>query len=372
MRVLYAALRYDYGKPEQGYSFEHYNFFDSLRRLGHEVLYFDYTSLMAEFGRDGMNRRLLEVARAEQPDVLFCVLFGDELDRDVMRRISDSGWTRTVNWFCDDHWRFDDFSSRWAPAFNWVVTTSSAALERYRAAGIEHAIKSQWACNHFLYRPADGPPQYDVTFVGQPHGARREIVLGLRDAGIRVDAWGQGWEHGRLDQERMVEVFGRSRINLNLSASSVGGLSGLPRVRAAIGRRARRALRGVGLTPPMTGGRARALDALLASGGPDQIKGRNFEVPGCGGFLLTGRADNLDEYYAEPAELAGFDSFSELLATVRHYLRNEDERAATARAGYERTLREHTYAHRFADVFSRMGLPAETSTDERRGTVVEC
>ena len=43
---------------------------------------------------------------------------------------------------------------------------------------------------------------------------------------------------------------------------------------------------------------------------------------------------------------------------MRHFLRHEEERAAIARAGYERTMREHTYVHRFCDIFRAAGLPA--------------
>ena len=116
MRILYVAMRYDYGRPEQGDSFEHGNFYDSLRNLGHEILYFDFPTLLERLGREAMNRRLLEIARSERPDLMFTVLFRNELSRDTVRRISDLPDTTTLNWFCDDHWRFDNFSRHWAPA----------------------------------------------------------------------------------------------------------------------------------------------------------------------------------------------------------------------------------------------------------------
>src|SRR3972149_554001 len=56
MRILYVAMQYDYGNPSQGYSFEHYNFYDSLRGMGHEILYFDFLELEQVYGRDEMNR----------------------------------------------------------------------------------------------------------------------------------------------------------------------------------------------------------------------------------------------------------------------------------------------------------------------------
>ena len=65
MRILYAAMKYDYGKPEQGLSFEHYNFYDSFLHMGHDILYFDYMTLMQQHGREWMNRRLQEVVASE-------------------------------------------------------------------------------------------------------------------------------------------------------------------------------------------------------------------------------------------------------------------------------------------------------------------
>jgi spore maturation protein CgeB len=326
MLILYAALKYDYGRPEQGFSFEHYNFHDTLQQLGHDLLYFDFGTLHQELGHAGMNRRLQEVVLAEKPALLFCVLTRDEFEPAVLRRISDGGQTTTLNWFCDDHWRFEDFTRRWAPCFNWAVTTAQSALPKYRRLGYSNVIKSQWACNPHLYRRLALPPQYDVTFVGLPHGNRRQVIQAVREAGVAVHTWGQGWEAGRLSQEEMLRVFNQSRINLNLSNASVW-------------RRRHRFLFWRNWSRPR-----------------DQIKGRNFEVPGCGGFLLTGRAENLEAYYQDGREIATFTGTISLIDQIRYYLGHEAERARIAEAGYRRTLAEHTYAARFQQIFSRMGL----------------
>src|SRR5262245_25900175 len=103
MRILYVAMKYDYGRPEQGFSFEHCNFYDSLVHMGHDILYFDFMGLLKEYGRESMNRRLTEVAKTERPDLMFSVLFKDELDPRTVRALSEERGMTTVNWFCDDH-----------------------------------------------------------------------------------------------------------------------------------------------------------------------------------------------------------------------------------------------------------------------------
>jgi len=379
LRIFYAAMKYDYGKPEQGFSFEHWNFYESLRRMGHHILYFDFMSLLQERGRDAMNRRLAESVRAEKPDLLFTVLFTDEFDPAVIRRISDETDTVTMNWFCDDHWRFEAFSAPWAPCFNWVITTAASALPKYERAGIPHVIKSQWACNTALYRPLSLPLVHDVSFVGQPHGNRREVIRSLEKSGITVRAWGQGWPAGRIGQEEMIRVFNQSRINLNLTNASIEP-SAAPS--GPLRRWASRTIAAVPLGPAAKTAARRGLSTVrhLASGrdpkraaGPgegthaaagatvrpaDQIKGRNFEIPGCGGFLLTSRADDLEAYYEPGREIACFEGEDSLIDSVRHFLTHEKERASIARAGLARTLREHSYAHRFHEIFGRCGLTA--------------
>jgi len=364
MRILYVAPKYDYGKPEQGYSFEHYNFYDFFQRSGHQVIYFDTLSLLKELGKDAMNRRLLEMAKAEQPDLMFTVLFTDELDPAAVREISEERNTVTLNWFCDDHWRFDNFSQYWAPCFKWVVTTAQSAVSKYAQLPYPHAIKSQWGCNHLLYRKLDLPLEYDVSFVGQPHGNRREIIGELQRNGIKVQTFGAGWRSGRVSQEMMIRIFNQSRINLNLSNASVSSDG----VQPVVGKRLvwlAKTLDHVPFGDQIKRCGVAVLSAVATGSSTgsehsvkylEQIKGRNFEVPGCGGFMLTGKADDLERYYAIGKEIVCFEDTKDLIDKIRYYLAHEEERAAIAHAGYERTLREHTYAHRFEAIFKEMNL----------------
>ena len=129
-------MKYDYGRPNQGLSFEHYNFYDCLLQMGHDIVYFDFMTLMQEHGRTWMNNRLMEVAKTEKPDLMFTVLFTDEFDASVLRNVTEDLGVVTINWFCDDHWRFERYSRLWAPCFRWVVTTAESALPKYAQIGV--------------------------------------------------------------------------------------------------------------------------------------------------------------------------------------------------------------------------------------------
>jgi spore maturation protein CgeB len=326
MRVLWVAMAHEYGVESRGPSFEEVNFRSALDGMGHEVAAFDFMARKRRDGLKKMRRDLVATAAEARPDVAFFFLFQDELDATTIEAVGREGRCPTINWFADDHWRFEDFSRHIAPAFDVPVTTDPDAVEKYHAAGIDRVHLSQWACNRHAYHRVPGGLEHDVTFVGMPHGDRRAIVDRLRQAGHPVEAWGLGWPQGRLDHDGMVRVFSTSAINLNLSNSS----------------------------QPPSGLRAlltRARGRMPSGPRPPQIKGRNFEVPGCGGFLLTERVPHLERYFAYDREIGVYDDADDLVEKVGHWLAHPEERAAVAEAGYRRVLAEHTYDHRFAEIF---------------------
>jgi spore maturation protein CgeB len=344
VKVLFVSLAWDYKDPARGPSFEFTNFWLALQAMeGVEATFFAFDDVEIAEGTAEMNRRLLDRVEDERPELVFFFLFEDEIHRDTVEAITRS--TTTLNWFADDHWRFDSFTRRWATAFTWSSTTDRNSIEKYREVGQDRVILTQWACNHHLYRPSLLPQDIPMTFVGQAHGSRKRTIREVRRAGIDVETWGFGWPNGRLGIREMLEVFNRSQINLNMSnashAISVANLTRLPveTLRAAV--------EGRGASTPLR--RMRAAKR-------DQIKGRNFEIPGVGGFLLTNHLPDLHLYYVPNEEVVTFANTSELIDKARYFLDHETERRVIASAGLERTLRDHTYEQRFKNLFSEMAL----------------
>jgi len=73
---------------------------------------------------------------------------------------------------------------------------------------------------------------------------------------------------------------------------------------------------------------------------------RLFEATGCGTLLITDYKDNLNELFEIGKEVVAYRSPEECAALVRYYLAHPDEAEKIAKAGQERTLRDHTYAKR--------------------------
>lgn len=355
MKIIYIALKYDYGDPQRGFSYEHCNFYDSLIKMNnsqHQVVYFPFDELMLKNGRDAMNKMLIEMVSKEKPDFCFFTLFADEIKKETIRKITNKNTTLTLNWFTDDHWKFDNYSKYWASCFSWVTTTDFQAIEKYQKIGYKNVIKTQWACNHFLYKPLNLPKIYDVTFVGQPHGNRKKIIEKIKKAGIDVNCWGKGWPKGRVSQEKMVRIFSQSKINLNFTKSSNPNL-----VRSIGGIFLHRLQRG-NKKPIRPENPCYWIDNLKSriNRKRKQIKGRNFEIPGCGAFLLSDFADNLEDYYQNGKEIVICQNIDDFIEKIRHYLKYPEEREKIAMASYQQTLQNHTYEKRFEQIFKTIGL----------------
>jgi spore maturation protein CgeB len=355
LRILFAGLKFDYGKPELGPSFELHNFVGALKHMdGVEVTFYPVDEQMRILGRDGMNDDLIRTVQRSTPDLLFCCLYTEEIKRDTIEYVTGRTSTKTFNWFCDDHWRFWTFSRHWAPLFTAVATTDPQSVAKYAHCGIHNVIRSQWAANHHIYQPqqdlSGNPGNYTISFVGQRHGNRGHYITALQRQGLPIKAFGTGFPAGRIEFRRMLEVFSWSRINLNFSSTPARGAAHLWKqlaklvVKKELGRYRFNA--------------HRIKDNLLSLAGAmrPQIKGRIFEIPACGGFLMTTRDDSLKEYYVPGQEIVFFEDADDLVEKCRYYLKHEDERRAIAEAGYRRTLVEHTYAHRFNQIFQQMGL----------------
>ena len=86
----------------------------------------------------------------------------------------------TINWFGDDHWRFDSFSRLKAKLFSYCVTTDIKALIKYKKIGINNIILSQWGTTEVVLKKEKQVYKYDITFIGSYSILREWIILNLK------------------------------------------------------------------------------------------------------------------------------------------------------------------------------------------------
>jgi spore maturation protein CgeB len=77
---------------------------------------------------------------------------------------------------------------------------------------------------------------------------------------------------------------------------------------------------------------------------------RLYETTGVGTLLVTDWKQNLHEMFEPGAEVVAYRTPQECVEKIRYLLEHEEERAQIARAGQARTLREHTYRSRMAEL----------------------
>ena len=77
--------------------------------------------------------------------------------------------------------------------------------------------------------------------------------------------------------------------------------------------------------------------------------GRLFEATGMGTLLVTDWKKNLHEMFEPGKEVVAYHSAEECAEMVQYYLEHAEEREAIARAGQQRTLRDHTYYQRMQE-----------------------
>jgi hypothetical protein len=91
--------------------------------------------------------------------------------------------------------------------------------------------------------------------------------------------------------------------------------------------------------------------ALLRKANRDLHQMRTFEVPACGGFLLTERTSDHQSWFEEGKEAVFFESPAELEEQIRRYLPDAAARRRIADAGHRRLVED---GHRYQDRAARI------------------
>jgi hypothetical protein len=203
---------------------------------------------------------------------------------------------------------------------------------------------------------------FDLILSAAPHYVDR-----IRNAGIRSELFRLGFEASilqRLGAEQKTEdaVFIGSvsgyhqqrmqlleEVNRRTSLSCWGsGTETLPEDSALRGK----------VRPPLWGldmyrqlQRARiALNIHIDMAENYAANMRLYEATGVGTLLVTDWKTNLPELFEPGKEVMAYKSPEECAELIAYYLDHEADREAIARAGQQRTLRQHTYYHRMQEL----------------------
>ncbi len=93
---------------------------------------------------------------------------------------------------------------------------------------------------------------------------------------------------------------------------------------------------------------------------------RLYEATGVGTLLITDWKLNLHEVFELGKEVVAYRRPEECAELIQYYLEHDDERDAIAKAGQQRTLREHTYYQRMQELVDIMERYLRYPQSERR------
>lgn len=326
-RILIVALKYGYGEPEKGLSYEWSHFYLGLQGFFQDVDFFDFYEPYKKNGIEVMQANLLAYIQKTKPDIILFSLFKQEFTREFIQELKK--YAKTFCFFHDDTWRVD-FVKYWASCFDAFSTSNIYGYAYYENIGLLNSKFIPFGVNQKLFLNKKCSKNIDVSFVGSWHPYRAWIIKKLARVGIGVQVFGDRWPGGIVDTEYMVSIFNHSKISLNLSNSISWDARYLFSSPRAI------------------------VNNMRCKKIGEQIKGRHFEIPACGSMQISFYAEGLAGLFKIDEEIIIFNDIDQLIKLISFYLKHDEERERIANAGYCRVIQSHTYSSRFLELFKEL------------------
>jgi len=253
--------------------------------------------------------------KGEIPEVILTQSWARLWDIDNLKLLKKQYGFKFINICMDDRHSFYMFSffrkynrgtSGFMTLLDGSLVTSKESTNWYLSKNVPSLYFPE-ATSSLFFNKLDVPKKFDVGFVGAKYGLRGEYVQYLIDNGIGVEAYGNGWDNGRIDNSNVNKFMNECKIVIGF-----GYILGCHDFMA--------------------------------------LKLRDFDVPATGTFYLTTENDDLYDLYPEK-ESCYFSSKESLLEKTLYFLNNGNEREAIALASYRNTIDNHTYDKRFAGLF---------------------
>jgi spore maturation protein CgeB len=204
-------------------------------------------------------------------------------------------------------------------AYDLMISSLPNFVERYRRLGIPAELNRLGFDRRVLDAVTVPARDIDVSFVGSlspAHPVRARLIEWLAEQ-TQLDIWGNGLDqfpqdsavhrhyHGEAWGTDMFKALARSKITVN---NHIG----------------------------------------IAENYANNM--RLYEATGMGCLLINDRKSNIEDMFELGREIVCYDNPEECLDLIRYYSENDTEREKIAAAGQRRTLNEHSYVNRTAEL----------------------
>lgn len=283
-------------------SYEQYNIFPVLKRMGHNVKFY-----LLEHSCEAS---LFDAVTSFKPDVILYKPYGNNVRPETIGYITKDLGYFTIGLMGDDD-KYIDLSLKYCGNVSLIATNFKPAIKEYEQRN-QKAVWLPYAANEDLFKPSKLPKIYDCSFVGAIRPTRVFYLDKLSNAGVSIIVKGAGWkEDGSsvVDIMDYIDIVNQTKVNINISE-----------------------------------------DLLKDNKLITQVKGRDFEVPMCGGLLVTKDSDQIREFFNPNKEIVVYKDFNDFIDKVKYYIKHTKAREKIANAGRQRALKYHTYKIRMTEL----------------------
>lgn len=274
---------------------------DAFQAYFESIEIFYYTDFFSNHGLRSTEQEIKKIIKSKLIDIVIIwqwpTFYGLTLEFLSSLRTN----TFTLLWLFDDDVFFHSHGKYNAQVVDLVITTDYFGKLMYEQLQIS-SLYYLSAYDKELYRKKELKKEFDVSFVGGLSKAdRKEYIEFLEQHGINVAVFGDGAGTGYVSDEEMIDIFNKSKINLNFTkiAYWIDMYEDNPLI-----------------------SRVR------------QNKGRIIEIGLSGSFCLSEEAPSLQYIVDLENHLDTFAGKEELLQKIQYYLSHESERGRKAEAFY--------------------------------------
>ncbi|MEW6558266.1 MAG: glycosyltransferase [Elusimicrobiota bacterium] len=210
----------------------------------------------------------------------------------------------------DAEYYYETIIQYYAQAMDLVIVDDFVTPYRLRQIGINSLFYYSYLDTTHYYKKENVKKDIDVSFVGTITGriGRSKYINYLLKNGINIKTFGWDSDSGVISQGKKIEIFNRSKINLNLT----------------------------GLYYKSKIVKKNPIKKRIKGS-----KGTLLEVLSCGGFVLSEYYFGLENLFEFDKEIVIFRTKEELLEKVKYYLQHEAERENIAKRGHQRVIKDY-------------------------------
>jgi len=311
----------------------------ALEEIGHTVKLFTYNAerissripYFEKIEQKFIDHELIKQIKNFKPQLLL-VIKGDRIPPSTIEKIRNKFDVFVANYWIDDPFSIE-VSRRISKSYDYFFTNDPDCVRIHQESGCCRVEFISFGSAPHIHRKVElSKKDYekyhsDICFAGTVTENRMEILEALSDFDLKV------WS-----PRMILSLMGNYRFKEKK----------LPATSCLYHKFTDRAVWGQELVKVYN---AAKIVINIHSPQPVPIM-RDFEVTGCGAFLLTDRAKGLESMLSDKEEIVVYRNIDDLREKVNFYLGNTGEREDIAKKGLRRTSKDHTYVNRMRELIS--------------------